>query len=213
MTIFICGDSTAACYGPEMAPFMGWGQALGEYLPNVAIENAAFAGRSTKTFLAEGRLDRIQPMMQPGDLVMIQFGHNDAGDKPERHTELPEFADNLTIFVDTARTAGAQPVLMTPTCVRCFKDGVLQPSLGDYPEAVRQLAVKLAVPMIDMYQKTTDHITALGDPASRSLYMNLEPGAWPNFPEGRVDDTHTQPAGARAYAQMVAEALRALGLV
>lgn len=212
MTIFICGDSTAASYGPEMTPFMGWGQALAEDLPDTPIENTAFAGRSTKTFLSEGRLDRIRPMMQPGDLVMIQFGHNDAGDKPERHTDLPEFAANLTAFVDAARAAGAEPVLMTPTCVRCFRDGVLQPSLGEYPEAVRRLAAQLEVPLIDMYQKTTAHITALGDADSRGLYMNLEPGVWPNFPEGRVDDTHTQPAGARAYARMVAEALRELGL-
>lgn len=213
MRMFICGDSTAASYGPEMTPFMGWGQALAEEMPGLEIENAAFAGRSTKTFLSEGRLERIRPMMQPGDLVMIQFGHNDAGDKPERHTELPEFADNLTIFVDTARAAGAQPMLMTPTCVRCFKEGVLQPSLGEYPEAVRQLAARLNVPLIDMYEKTTAHITALGDADSRGLYMNLEPGVWPNFPDGRVDDTHTQPAGARVYAHMVRQALEDLGLL
>lgn len=213
MTIFICGDSTAASYGADMAPFMGWGQALAQLMPEMTIENAAFAGRSTKTFLEEGRLARIQPMMRAGDLVLIQFGHNDAGEKPERHTTLSEFAANLALYVETARAAGAQPVLMTPTCVRCFEHGVLQPSLGEYPGEVIRTALQLGVPLIDMYLLTRAHVTALGEAASRELYMNLAPGEWANFPDGREDNTHTQPAGAMAYAHLVLQALKEHKLV
>lgn len=214
MTLFILGDSTAACYGPDMFPFMGWGQALAEMWPDQPIVNAAKAGRSTKTFLEEGRLEAVRPQMKPGDLVIIQFGHNDEGDKPERHTEAyGDFTDNLRFFVNTVKEMGAQPLLMTPTCVRCFKDGVLQSSLGIYPQAIRDLAAEMTVPMIDMHAMTSAHVAALGDAESRTLYMNLEPGVYPNFPEGRTDDTHTLRKGAETYAGMVADALKAMKLV
>ena len=73
MTIYICGDSTAATYPPENAPITGWGQLLGDYLPNVNVVNKAVGGRSTKSFLAEGRLTDIERTIQPGDLLLIQF--------------------------------------------------------------------------------------------------------------------------------------------
>ena len=71
MTIYICGDSTAASYTPEKAPITGWGQVLGEFLPGVEIINHAFAGRSSKSFLAEGRLQPVEEHIRPGDLLLI----------------------------------------------------------------------------------------------------------------------------------------------
>ncbi len=87
MTIFICGDSTAASYKPEQAPQTGWGQALPEILPGVRVENRAAAGRSSKSFLAEGRLQKIETELRPGDLLLIQFTHNDCSDLVWRHTD------------------------------------------------------------------------------------------------------------------------------
>ena len=115
MTIYICGDSTAATYPPENAPITGWGQLLGDYLPNVNVVNKAVGGCSTKSFLAEGRLTDIERTIQPGDLLLIQFTHNDTSDLVWRHTDPnTSFSANLEIYVDTARLHGAIPVLVTP---------------------------------------------------------------------------------------------------
>ena len=87
MTIYVCGDSTAASYKPQDAPIAGWGQLLGEFIPGVRVENRAMGGRSTKSFLSEGRLQKIETEIQPGDLLLIQFSHNDESDLVWRHTD------------------------------------------------------------------------------------------------------------------------------
>lgn len=213
MTIWILGDSTAAAYGPDRAPLCGWGQVLAERLA-CPVENRAIAGRSTKTFLAEGRLTAAAEAMQPGDLALIQFGHNDAGDKPERHTEASgDFTDNLRIFVEAVRERAAQPVLLTPTPCRCWRDGALHPGLDGYPEAVRHAAHQLAVPLVDVHAQGADLLRRLGEDGSRALYMHLQPGAYAAYPQGLTDDTHTRRAGAEAFAKIILQALLAAGLI
>lgn len=212
MTIYICGDSTAASYKPEQAPIMGWGQALGELLPGARVENRAMAGRSTKSFLSEGRLQKIETEIQPGDLMLIQFTHNDVNELVWRHTDpWTSFYHNLEIFVDTAILHGARPVLLTPICLRSWRDGRLQESHGEYPDAIRVLAARRNVPLIDLYEKSTALVREMGDEESKKLYLHVEPGVYPAYPNGNMDDTHTKRAGAEAYARVVAEALRELG--
>ena len=212
MTIYICGDSTAASYKPEQAPIMGWGQALGELLPGVRVENRAMAGRSTKSFLSEGRLQKIETEIQPGDLLLIQFTHNDVNELVWRHTDpWTSFYHNLEIFVDTAILHGARPVLLTPICLRSWRDGRLLESHGEYPDAIRVLAARRNVPLIDLYEKSTALVRKMGDEESKKLYLHVEPGVYPAYPNGNTDDTHTKQAGAEAYAQVVAEGLRELG--
>ena len=121
MNIFICGDSTAQTYDPKETLMVGWGQVLKDFLPGVSVLNHAMAGRSTKSFLMEGRLQRLEGMIRPGDLVLIQFAHNDESDKPERHTEpWTSYTENLSVFVDFARRQGGVPVLLTPICMRVW---------------------------------------------------------------------------------------------
>ena len=79
MTIFICGDSTAASYTPDRAPLTGWGQALADMLPDIPVVNAAMAGRSTKSFLSEGRLIPVEEQLQPGDLIGFYEGITHVG--------------------------------------------------------------------------------------------------------------------------------------
>ena len=214
MTIYICGDSTAASYKPEEAPLVGWGQVLAECLPGVRVENRAVGGRSTKSFLAEGRLQKIETEIQPGDLLLIQFTHNDTSDLVWRHTDpWTSFYHNLEIYVDTARLHQARPVLMTPICRRYWREGTLLASHEDYPEVIRVLAAQRSVPLIDMYEKSFQYVRDLGDEASKKLYLHFEKGLYPAFPNGNADDTHTRREGALAYARMTAEALKALGLV
>ncbi len=214
MTIYVCGDSTAASYTPEQAPITGWGQVLPEFLPGVRVENRAMAGRSTKSFLSEGRLQKIETEIQPGDLLLIQFSHNDESDLVWRHTDpWTSFYHNLEIFVDTAILHGARPVLMTPICRRCWRDGKLLESHEDYPDVIRTLAAQRSVPLIDMYAKSFRYVGELGDEESKKLYLHLEKGVYPAWPNGNADDTHTKRAGAEAYARMAAEGLKELGVV
>lgn len=214
MTVFICGDSTAASYKPEEAPITGWGQVLFEFLPGLQVENRAMGGRSTKSFLSEGRLQKIETEIQPGDLLLIQFTHNDTSDLVWRHTDpWTSFYHNLDIYVDTALLHGAHPVLMTPICRRYWRDGSLLESHGEYPEAIRVLAGRRNIPFIDIYEKSTALVRELGDEESKKLYLHTEPGVYPAYPNGSADDTHTQRAGAEAYAKMTADALRKSGLI
>ena len=214
MRIFICGDSTAATYTPAEAPITGWGQMLSEFVGDIPVENRAMGGRSTKSFLSEGRLQRIETEMQAGDLLLIQFTHNDTSDLVWRHTDpWTSFYHNLEIYVDTALLRQARPVLLTPICRRYWRDGALIPSHGDYPDVIRMLAMQRRVPLIDMYEKSVALVRSLGDEESRKLYMYVEKGMYPAYPDGNADDTHTQRAGAEAYARMVADELKRYGLI
>ena len=214
MRIFICGDSTAASYAPERAPIVGWGQLLGSHVPGAEIINRAMAGRSTKSYLAEGRLQAIEKELQAGDLLLIQFTHNDGSDLVWRHTDpYTSFTDNLAIFVDTARLRGAIPVLMTPIPRRSWQNGELVDLHGDYPKAIRRLAMLRNVPLLEILEPGMTHLRQLGDEESRKLYMHVEPGVYPDYPNGNVDDTHTRHAGADLYARLAAEALRQQKLI
>lgn len=214
MTIYICGDSTAASYGPDRAPMTGWGQVLGELLPEVTVANHAMAGRSTKSFLYEGRLQTIETLIQPGDLLLIQFTHNDTSPLVWRHTDPhTSFVNNLSIFVDTARLHGATPVLMTPIPCRNWVNGELQDSHAEYPAAIRRLAMTKNVPLIEIYDAGIAHLRELGEEPSLEMHMHVEPGVYPAFPNGSKDDTHTRRPGAAFYAQVTADALRAQHLV
>ena len=214
MTVYVCGDSTAAPYSPDQAPITGWGQLLCEKLDGVPVVDAARGGRSTKSFLSEGRLQEIEKTLAPGDLLLIQFTHNDTSDLVWRHTDpWTSFMSNLAIFVDTARQYGAVPVLLTPIPRRYFRDGALLPSHGEYPEAIRVLARQKGVALIDIYRTACAHLAELGDEASRPLYMNVAAGLYAAYPQGQEDDTHTQKAGAEYYAALTADGLRALGLI
>ncbi|MBQ4580369.1 MAG: rhamnogalacturonan acetylesterase [Clostridia bacterium] len=214
MTIFICGDSTAATYVPENAPITGWGQLLEEFIPGVNVVNKAVGGRSTKSFMSEGRLVDIEKTIQPGDLLLIQFTHNDTSDLVWRHTDPhTSFAANLEIFVDTARIHGAIPVLMTPIPRRWWREGRIINAHGEYPDAIRRVAMQRGVILLDVLAESTRIIEAMGDEATVPLYLNVEPGLYPAYPDGSRDDTHTQRAGAEFFAKMTADMLREQRLI
>ena len=214
MRIFVCGDSTAASYNPEETRMVGWGQLLGDFLPGVTVVNLSMAGRSTKTFLAEGRLEPAG-QADPGDLVLIQFAHNDENEKkPERYTApWTEFTENLRYFIRFAREHGAAPVLLTPICMRVWKDGKLQPTHGEYPAAMRSVAEEMNVPLIDLYTESFRIVEEMGEEGSKALFMHFAPGEDPAYPDGSQDNAHTKRAGAERFAAAAAEGLKALGLV
>ena len=214
MNVFICGDSTAASYDPRETLMTGWGQVLGEYLPRAHVVNHAMAGRSTKSFLAEGRLQKLDGALQPRDLVLIQFAHNDESDKPERHADpWTAYSDNLAVFVDFARRRQAIPVLLTPICMRKWENGVLQDTHGEYPAAMRAVAQRMDVPLIDMYGDSFRIVAQAGEEGSKAFFLHLPPGLDARYPDGVNDNAHTRREGAERFAACAAGHLTEMGLI
>ena len=212
--IFIAGDSTAAEKMPDKRPETGWGEKLGGFFTeNVTVVNRAVNGRSTRSFIDEGRLDRIAGEIGAGDFLLIQFGHNDEKEDPERHTDPDStYSANLTRFVETARAVKATPVLLTPIQRRTFgPDGKIRESHGDYPAAMKALAARLDVALIDMTAVSRRYFESLGPEAVKSIFLWVEPGH-PNYPDGLEDNTHFCESGARQIARLIAGGLRKLGL-
>lgn len=201
--IHYIGDSTVARNNIRSYPQTGMSQGLMLYVKeSVQVISYAKNGRSTKSFLDEGRFDPVMQAMEPGDVLLIQFGHNDEKDDPARHTD-PDttFQENLHLFIRGARERGAYPVLITPIARRRFGDGgeFLPGSHGPYPEAVKKAAEAAGVPVIDLTAVTEDYLSRLGDEPSKPLFM------WPK------DNTHLKPEGAVRMAGFLAEGLAQLG--
>jgi lysophospholipase L1-like esterase len=217
ITVYTIGDSTMADKDTTGNPECGWAMALPLFFDSaeVKIENHAMNGRSTKSFIDEGRWDAILKTLKKGDYVFIQFGHNDEKQEQPSLYAAPygAYTGNLTRFVKETRAKGAFPVLMTSIVRRHF-DGssVLKNSHGDYPDAVRKLAEKLKVPLIDMEAKSRKLIQDLGNDASQKLFMHLDAGVYPKFPNGKKDDTHLVWDGAKAIASLAVEGIKELKL-
>ncbi|MDG0792159.1 rhamnogalacturonan acetylesterase [Cohnella ginsengisoli] len=144
-------------YGEDLYPRQGWGQALQALFDDrVVVVNEAASGRSAKSFIDEGRLDRILDRIRTGDYLFIQFGHNDQKPDEERHTEpFSTYLSYLARYIDGARLKGAIPVLFTPVQRRSFdEEGAFADTNGDYPKAVRTLSASKNVPLIDLARTT-----------------------------------------------------------
>ena len=208
-TIYIIGDSTVDDNQP---PFRGWGWALPRYVrEGVTVKNHALSGRSSRSFRAEGLFEPVERALGPGDLLLIQFGHNDEKDD-ERHTD-PDttFPEELWRYCAAALSKGAQPVLITPVCRRFFGgDGSLFYTHGEYPRAIRILAAEKGIPLCDLKAASRALYRSLGEQGTAELFVRLAPGENPDFPEGHDDRSHFNPHGATVIAGLVAEGLKHL---
>ncbi|MGO4539945.1 rhamnogalacturonan acetylesterase [Paenibacillus sp. 2TAB19] len=212
-TIFLAGDSTVT--DQDVFPYAGWGQMLPLYFKtDVAIDNHAKSGRSSKSFISEGRLKPILDEIKSGDYLWIQFGHNDEKQDEERATEpFGSYKEKLAIYVEEARARGAIPVLITPMHRRKFdSQGRIIDTHGDYLLGMKELAGELDVPLIDLAAKSKTLYEGLGDEPSKALFMWAYPGEFIHFPDGAQDDTHFQELGAIRVAGLVVEGVRELGL-
>lgn len=212
VTIFLAGDSTMAAKVAEKRPETGWGEMLGQHFKEgkVVIDNRAQNGRSTKTFISEGRWQAIVDALKKGDYVFIQFGHNDESkEKGERYTPPADYRTNLTRFVDEVRAKGANPVLFTPVMRRKFdKDGKFVDTHGEYPDIVRAVAKEKQAPLIDMHRKSESVLVKYGPEDSRKLFLQLKPGENANYPKGIEDNTHFNPAGAEEMAKLAVDGVK-----
>ena len=214
--IFWAGDSTVQTNDITTYPQTGIGQVFSLYVKeDITVVNHAKNGRSTKSFLDEGRLKAIDEAIGEGDFLFIQFGHNDEKtEDPTRYTEpFSSYMHNLEIFINTARNHGATPVLITPLERICFADsrhlGIGAHS--DYVAAMKQVAEQKEVALVDLYSMSRVEMKKAGAEESKKWFMNLEPGEYPSCPEGKTDNTHLKYEGAVFFAGLVAKGLKELG--
>ncbi len=209
LRLVIAGDSTASDYDAARWPRRGWGQELPSFVDaSVDVRNRAQSGRSARSFIEQGWIYDVARDLRAGDLLLIQFGHNDEkADDPTRYDE-PQQAFPLWLrqYVELARAVGATPVLLTPVARRHFVAGRAVDRHGPYAEAVRALARREQVALVDLGASSLRWLAGLGEDGSRAFYLHL--------PEQNLrDDTHFHQRGAAAVACLVVQGLREQGLL
>lgn len=214
ITVYLVGDSTMSNKEVEAYPETGWGMPFPVFFDEtVVVENHAVNGRSTRTFLEEGRWAPILNKLENGDYVFVQFAHNDEVPTKEQYTPPKQYQANLRKYVTETRAKGAQPVLLTPIARRHFDEqGHLKDTHAQYSQLMRQVAQELEVPLIDLDQQSQSLLKKLGPEKSVFLYNHLEPGQHPNYPEGIEDNTHFSEYGARRMAELALDGIRELDL-
>lgn len=207
--IYLAGDSTMSEKKPERRPETGWGEMLGEYFKDgIQIENHAQNGRSSRSFIAEKRWETITHKLKKGDVVIIQFGHNDTKED-DRFSSPKQYGENLLKFVRETRAKKARPVLVTPVVRRRFDEsGKFYDTHDNYPDVVRNLSSTHKVALLDLHQLSEASLVELGEKKSKSLFLWLAKGEHPNYPEGKEDNTHFSSEGARLMAGLIINEIR-----
>ncbi|MEA4936743.1 MAG: rhamnogalacturonan acetylesterase [Paludibacter sp.] len=210
-TLFTIGDSTMAdnrvLQEDPGDPGRGWGQCLSDYFDanKIIVKNMAVSGRSTKSYIDEGKWEAVRNQLSPGDYVLIQFGHNDQKKEDIKRYTDPQtsFKSNLKLFIEETRNKKAVPLLATPIVRRRFDNkGELVETLGDYINAVKEVGKELNVQVIDMNELTHQRVEELGPEESKKLYLWIAPGVAERFPEGSKDDTHLCVLGATEFTNL-----------
>ncbi|MBE8723051.1 rhamnogalacturonan acetylesterase [Sphingobacterium pedocola] len=234
--IYLIGDSTVADYALEEGymekryPLVGWGQLLQPLLvedsllqlkhlignaQQVRVDDRAKGGRSTRTFFQEGRWRSIVENLKPGDIVMIQFGHNDGSvAHPERYVDTTGYKEFLRLFISQTRQKKGLPILLTPVARNYpWKEGMLHNVHGDYPDAVKKIAAEMSVPLIDLNEISMNFFNSKGkEYVTKNYFMNFPPGQFAAYPQGQTDNTHFQVEGGKEVARLVFSAMKKLRL-
>lgn len=211
-TIFLAGDSTVT--DQDLEPWASWGQFITKYIKSdYVVANYAASGASLSSFKARRRLDKILSLMKPNDYLFIEFGHNDQKRKGDGIGPWLSYSDLLTEYITKAREKGGVPILLTPTQRRFFdENGTLINTHGEYPEAMKSVAKKLNVPLIDLTGASTILYNTWGDAISRKAFVQYPANTFPGQKEKLEDNTHFNSFGAHEIALCVVQGLKNLGL-
>ncbi len=214
LKVYLIGDSTMAIKRPETYPETGWGMPFVHFFDStVVVDNRAQNGRSSRTFIEEGRWEPVVSALKPGDFVFIQFGHNDEIPTKKSATTKEQFKNYLIKYVSDTKSKKAQPVLLTSMARRKFdENGKIVGTHDEYAQIVREVAKETKTPFIDMDVKSQKLLQDLGPDKSALLFNHLLPGEHPNYPKGKIDDTHFNELGARLMAQIVLSEIKRLDL-
>lgn len=195
--IVIIGDSTVCNY-PADRPDRGWGQFIEERFREgtVKVINLAAAGRSTRTFIKEGRWEKA--LQEKPNFVLIQFGHNDSHspDHAEATNAATDYREFLRRYIDDSRAIGATPILVTPMVRRIFDEqGKIKDALLPYATAMKAVGEEKHVAVIDLHA------------SSLTLAEKLGPEVAAEMENKKGDKTHFNEKGARAMADLVMQEL------
>lgn len=214
LTVFLCGNSTVV--DQELEPWASWGQMIPRWFTDrVAISNHAESGLTARTFINGNRLEKVLSMLKPGDYVVCEFGHNDQKEKRPGDGAYYHFAYHLKIFIDRVRAAGGKIIFITPTQRRFFDEAthtkILETHL-DYPDAMRAVAQREGVPVIELHDMTRDFFETLGFEGSKRALVHYPANSFPGQDKALADNTHFNPYGAYEVAKMVVMGMKQLQL-
>ena len=207
--IFMIGDSTMQFNNAYSYPPTGWGQVLPIFTkPEYQIIDLAKNGRSTKSFIDEGRFKEIEEHLQKGDFIICQFGHNDEKDDPLRHTDPNgSYLENLAYFAAPAKEKGAHIVFATSISRRSFKNGVCQDTHKGYPQAMKKWCEENNYTCIDLNTLTLNLYNELGEEATKKFHVIFPANTYTNYPEGKTDNSHLLYEGAHMVSELFVSAL------
>jgi lysophospholipase L1-like esterase len=196
VTVFLAGNSTVVDQDDD--PWASWGQIFPRFLKQgAAVSNQAESGLSLGSFLSSNRLKQVLNMMKPGDYLFIEFGHNDQKEKGPDDGAFKSYSERMRLFVNEFRQKGGNPVIVSPANRRSFgEDGKITNSLGDYPEAARQVAKELDASFIDLNAMTKILYEALGPENSKRLFVIYPENSFPGQKAALNDNTHFNAYGA-----------------
>lgn len=212
-TLFLCGNSTVVDQAFE--PYASWGQMIPRWFnTNIAISNQAESGLTAGSFIAQNRLDKVLSMMKKGDYVFCEFGHNDQKEHRPGDGAWYNFVHNLKIFIDNVRKKGGNIVFITPTQRRKFDstNTKIEETHGDYPDAMRAVAKREKVPVIELHDMTRTFFETLGYENSTKALVHYPANTYPGQTKALADNTHFNPYGAYEVAKMVVMGMKQLDL-
>lgn len=207
-TVYLCGNSTVV--DQENEPWASWGQMVTRFFDdNVAVANYAESGESASSFISAKRLQRALRDARPGDWFFVEFGHNDQKIKGSGKGAFYSFMTNLKFFIDEVRGKGANIVFVTPTRRRVFNEyGASVNTHEDYPDAMRWIAEKENVPLIELNGMTAKLYEAMGTEGSKKAFVHYPMGSFPGQDSKLEDNTHFNPYGAYQIGKCVIEGMR-----
>ena len=211
-TLWLCGNSTVV--DQDYEPWASWGQMIPRWFDSsIAVANYAESGETLTSFLAANRWKKIMSLAQKGDYVFIEFGHNDQKERTAGSGAWYNFSTNLKRMVDEARQKGVTPIFVTPTQRRNFSaDGHIQETHGDYPDAMRAVAQRENVQVIEVHDMTRTLFETLGVEDSKQTLVHYPANTFPNQPDPLADNTHFSNYGAYEISKMVVQGMKGLGL-
>ena len=205
-TVYIAGDSTVVDQDKE--PWAAWGQMLPVFFgPGVSIANNAESGETIKSFVGERRLAKVESTWKKGDYLMIQFAHNDQ--KMPGGVPLPEYKQIMQRYISDARAAGVTPILVTAMNRREFNpDGTLRMTLGEYPQATRDVATEEKVALIDLNAMSKTIFEAMGEQGTLHAFVQYAANTFPGQTTALRDNTHFNAYGAYELARAIVQSIR-----
>lgn len=209
--IFIAGDSTAADYADERAPQIGWGQTLQFFVADPErIENRAVNGRSTVSYVNEGRWQSLLSDLQSGDLVLISFGHNDSRDDAVERYAAPDttYRNHLISFARDVQERHAHPVILSPAARRLWEGPAMVETHGLYRQNAGRAALFAEADFIDLSQLSLTYFETIGPAETKRDFLWLDRNPeHSRFPEGVEDNTHFTELGACGLSLLIAREL------